>query len=469
MTSTDLASKGVNWRLVAVMSIAGCGPAAVIALNLQFMGQFAGAALVFAFMLVWPGILILANTFTEFAKRIPSSGGLYTWNSHAWGRDFGFIFGWNLIGAYIVLASAGFTVFGGWVSEWLLTQYQLSIPWWIFTAAAVSYVVAMGCLGIQRSLYAALTLLGLQCAVILALALYILIRGPMEGGGLGIEPFLPSAAGAAGWAGIGLAMTYAVLSHVGVEEGATLGKEVRDPKRQLARGLWVAAIVVPGFYVLVSYAMVYGYGIDRMEEFGNDDAPLQTIAAMYWGDVGLTIVVIAILGSILAFSQAGFLAGTRVLYTLGNERVLPQWLAQVSPRNTPNRSIITMGVITIVLGAPLAFVAGPFNVWGYFGFLISIAFLVSYVSTNLGLIRYMRRIGEYHWLRHGVLCTLGALIFLYPLYRVVWPLPPGIYGVIPFVYIAWIVLGAMFLMYTRNVRPEIMDAIGTTLGDDDQG
>lgn len=55
----------IDWKQVGILTVAGCGPASVIALNLQFMGQFAGAALVLAFVLVWPGILLLVNTGRE--------------------------------------------------------------------------------------------------------------------------------------------------------------------------------------------------------------------------------------------------------------------------------------------------------------------------------------------------------------------------------------------------------------------
>ena len=251
-------------------------------------------------------------------------------------------------------------------------------------------------------------------------------------------------------------MTYAVLSHVGIEEGATLGMEVKEPKRQIPLGLWVAAVVVPAFYIFVAYAMVYGYGIDKMAEFGEDPAPLQTIANSYWGEVGLTIVVLATLSSILAFSQTAFLAGARVLYTLGREGVLPHRLGTVSARQTPGVGIAVMAVLSMALGVPLAFLVGPFNVWGYFGFLISIAFLVSYIFTNFGLIRYMRRIGEFKWFRHGVLGLLGSIVFLYPLYKTVWPLQTGIYGALPFVFLAWIAVGVGLLFFTLRKRPEVI-------------
>lgn len=462
--AAGLRRAAIDWKQVAILSVAGCGPASVIALNLEFMGQFAGSALVLAFVLVWPGILLLVNTFAEFSKRLPTSGGLYTWNSKAWGPNVGFVYGWTFIGAYMVFSAAGFAVFGGWVEQWLRTQFHVHVPWWVFTALALAYVCTLAYLGIAQSLHAALTLLAFEMIVLAVLSVWIVVGGPHSGGGFGLTPFHVSSA-ATGWGGIGLAMTYAVLSHVGIEEGATLGLEVRDPKRGIPRGLWVAAIVVPVFYVLVSYAIVYGYGIGRMKEFGEDPAPLQTIAETYWGKFGLAIVVLATVSSILAFSQTAFIAGARVLYTLGREHVLPHGLARVSRRRTPVVAIAVMGLISIALGVPLAFITGPFNVWGYFGFLISIAFLVSYIFTNLGLIRYTRRAGHFHWFRHGTLGLLGTVVFLYPLYKTVWPLQNGIYGVLPFVYVGWIVLGVGLMFHTRSTRPEVIERIGTSLAE----
>lgn len=467
-----LRRNAINWKHVAVLSVAGCGPASVIALNLQFMGQFAGAALVLAFVIVWPGILLLVNTFVEFSKRLPSSGGLYTWNAKAWGANVGFVYGWVFLGSYLVFSAAGFAVFGGWVEQYLDTEFGISVPWWIFTAAALAYVTAFAYLGIQQTLHAALALLAFEIIVLLALAAWILLSGGagVDGAGdaaLSFSPFEPSAAGAAGWTGIGLAMTYGVLSHVGIEEGSTLGHEVENPRRGIPRGLWIAAVAVPAFYVFVAYAMVHGYGVDNMAAFAEDAAPLQTIADSYWGSFGLSVVVLATISSILAFSQTAFTAGARVLYTMGRERVLPRWLGAISPRHTPHHAIWFMGVASIVLGVPLALLTAPFDVWGYFGFLISIAFLVSYIVTNLALIRYTRSIGEFRPWRHGVLPIVGAIVFVYPLYRTVWPLAPGAYGVLPFVYLGWIALGVVVLVIAKQRRPGVLDAMGSSLAEGD--
>ena len=72
-------------------------------------------------------------------------------------------------------------------------------------------------------------------------------------------PFDPGSIDASAAIGFGLALTFAVLSFVGIEEGATLGEETKEAKRNVPKGLWVAAIITPAFYVFVSYAMAIGY------------------------------------------------------------------------------------------------------------------------------------------------------------------------------------------------------------------
>ena len=96
-----------------------------------------------------------------------------------------------------------------------------------------------------------LILVGASVAVILVLAIWIVFTGgDSEGAGFTGQPLVPAGAGSLGWAGIGLAMTYGVLSHAGIEEGTTLSEEVRDADRNVSRGLWAVAIIPPAFCLL---------------------------------------------------------------------------------------------------------------------------------------------------------------------------------------------------------------------------
>src|SRR5690606_20236810 len=151
------------------------------------------------------------------------------------------------------------------------------------------------------------------------------------------------------------------------------------------------------------------------------------------------------------------------IYTLGRERVLPEGLGSPSHRQTPVNAIWTMTVACIVVAIPVAIAAGPFETWGYFGYLIGIAFLISYIVTNLAMVKWSRESGDFDPIRQGFFGLLGAAILLYPLWKNLSPWPEGTYGVLPFVYLGWIALGVGFLLWTRARRPDALGTVGSAL------
>lgn len=444
-----------SWQ-VAVFCMAAAGPAASVALNYSFISSFSGAAIPLAFIGTLVVIMLLANTITEFSKRVVHAGSLYGWNSHTFGPGFGFAFGWVFIATYVIFAAAGFAVFGGWVSQWLATLVGWTIPWWLVTLVALAFVAYLAYAGIQPSIRTTLLLLCAELIILLLLTVFMIVKaGPA---GQSVKPFLPSSS-PSGWGGIGLGMVYAILSVVGFETGATLSEETKQSKRSTGRGILLAAIILPVVYLVIAYGMVVGYGVNNMARFASDPAPLQTLGNIYWGKAGESIVVIAALSSILGFSQAAFNASTRVLYALGRANLLPHALGQTHPRHqTPTTAITAMVVLAIVLGIPLGIVAGPFNVWGYFGFLISLGMLIVYLITNIALIYYMFRYhrDEFHWLSHGVLPALAAIVLLYPLYNVIIPLPPMPDAMFPFMVAGWIVVGILIAVGLSKLKPELI-------------
>jgi amino acid transporter len=451
----------VNWRQVAVVSIAGLGPASGMALNLQLVAQFAGSALVLAFLAAVPAIILMIYAFHQFARRISAAGGLYTWSAHAWGTSVGFVYGWTFVGAYFVLSAAGFAVFGGWMSEFFENQLHLNVPWWILSALALGYVIFLALRGIVSTLHAAVFLLGFEILILVVFSIYALFHTGISN--WSTTPFKPSAVKGVAETSFGLAMTYAIFSYIGIEEGATLGAEVNDGHRDVGKGLWIAAIVVPILFLLVSYAAVTSYGIGNITAFAEDPAPLQTLSHKLWGGFGEAIIVLAVGSSILAWSQTAFNAGARVLYTLGEERVLPGFLSGTSKRGVPRTAIWVMAFLSLAIGWPMTFADSPFATYGNYGFLISIAFIVAYIVTCLGLIRMTLREGDFSWIRHGLPSLLGALFLAFPLYKTLNPWPVGVYANMTYVYFGWMAIGAAVLIVLRIRRPDIVGRVGTAM------
>lgn len=462
----QLKRNALTGRHVFILAMAATGPASVVALNFGPMGAFAGPAFVLSFVIVLGGILLLANTFVQFSGKFPSAGSLYTWNAKAFGKNFGFLYGWLFVGSYLLLAAAGAVVFGGWTSDWILTTFETSIPWWIFTAAALIYISMFAYGGIERSTRSALLLLSFELIVVFLLAVWMLVDQGL--GAFTMAPFKPSSA-PGGWAAIGLAMTFGVLSCVGFEEATTVAEETRDSHKAVGRGVMGAAIVIPLFYIFTSYALVVGLGTGTISGLQVDSAPLQDAATEFWGSgFGLSIVVLAVLSSILAFTQTGFNAGVRVMYALGREGLLPRALARTHGRHkTPHVAIVVLALMAALLGVPLAAATHPFDVWAYFGFMISIMFLLVYFSTNLALTRLIKRDypAEFNTWKHGVFPILGAIAMAYPLYRVVIPVPASPYWQLAAAVGGWIVLGAIVLIVLVARNPEAVSRAGLVMGE----
>ncbi len=451
---------------VAILAMAATGPASVVALNYGPMASFAGPAFVLAFVFTLVTILLLTNTLYQFSHRYPSAGGLYTWGVKGFGKNFGFVFGWLFAGSYLLLAAAGFVVLGGWGEDWVKTTFDVTVPWWAWTAAGVAYVAILAYRGIRISTRSAFILLAFEMVVITILAIWMLIENGLDA--FTAVPFRPGSA-AGGWAAIGLAMTFGILSCVGLEEATTVAEETRESRRSVARGILLAAIVIPSWYIVTSYAMVVGLGAETVAGLPADAAPLQDSAVQYWGSgFGLSIVVVAVLSSILAFSQTGFNAGVRVMYALGREGLLPRGFGRTHREHqTPHLAIVALVVLIAALGWPLATAVGPFNVWAYYGFTVSIMFLIVYLVVNLALAveTWKDFRSEFSWLRHGLLPLLGAVGMAYPLYRVAWPLPPSPFPAFAAIVPAWIAVGIVILVVLRARAPAAIARAGLVMGE----
>lgn len=454
-TGDGLAADTLGPVHVAVVALAASGPAASVALTLPVMAGAAGKALVFGFVLTTLVILGLTNTFVEFAKRIPSAGALLAWNSAGSGSQVGFVFGWFFVAGYLLITTTGITAFGGFAENFSRETLGLDIPWWVFSLVCAVYVIGLAWRGIGQSIKGALALLVVEIGVILLLVVGLVLAGEVQ---WSAAPFNPSES-PNGWSGIGLAITFGVLSVIGYEEAATLAEEAKDARRAVAKGLWIAATFLCAFFVLVSFVMVTSYG--SIADFAADPLAAETLADRIWGDLGPVISLVVIL-SCLALAQTSFNAGMRVIYSLGWVGLLPQKFAATHLRfKTPTTAIIAFSAVVLPAAFISAAVLGPLDVYAYCGFLTAVFFLIMYLITNLSLVRYVARDDRdrLNMMRHVVLPVITALGVAYPLFKQVSPLPDDPFRSLLVVVVAWAVLGILILLAVRRSRRVDVDSV----------
>ena len=172
--------------------------------------------------------------------------------------------------------------------------------------------------------------------------------------------------------------------------------------------------------------------------------PFYEMAKRVWG-LGWIFVVIAIINSVVAIAIASSNAVTRVWHGMGSVGVLNQRLTKIHPRfRTPSTAIHLQIGISAVLILAVGLWVGAADIYGFLGDTITVAIVIMYGLANISLFFYMRREQHEHftWWRHAVVPFVGTLLLLPVLWVTFVPLPAYPFVLVPYIVIAWMILGA---------------------------
>src|SRR5262249_22335290 len=139
-------------------------------------------------------------------------------------------------------------------------------------------------------------------------------------------------------------------------------------------------------------AVSIGYGATHVNQWATDQAPLDTMANRYAGS--LLAVVIDLMVAISAFvaSLAGLNLASRMLFAMGRDGGIPKIFGQTHSRyRTPWVAIVTTLALTLLLGATLGQIMGPFTMFGFLSATASLGILLTYILVALsGAIFFLR-------------------------------------------------------------------------------
>jgi amino acid transporter len=251
--------------------------------------------------------------------------------------------------------------------------------------------------------------------VFLALSITLIA---VAGGNNTLSVFAPNTGNTKGLGSVFPGMIYAILAFIGFEAAAPLAEEARNPRRTIPRAVILSALLIGIFYVINYYAATVYFGPNNMaSKFAslNNNDPWSFIAQKVWGP-GVVLVILAVLNSAIANSNAGVNAATRVGFALGRIGLLPRALSRIHPRfKTPHVAVNVQSAAGIVLAVVLGIVTGsPINAFALLATVATIIVIAIYILTNISnLVFYAReRSGEFNWLLNGVVPVVGSIIFL---------------------------------------------------------
>lgn len=461
-TGGQLRKNAIGVIGAVALTMAFMGPATSVFFNTQPAVVGAGYALPLAILLALVVCALVASATAAFARKIPTAGFAYTFNTRGFGKRGGFMSGWILAFSYAMVGPMLLSAIGALTAHFLQSQWQLTIPWWVFSVAFAAIVWGIGALGVSRSAATALIFLILEVCVMGALFATILVKGGAQG--ISLAPFNP-ASSAHGLSGLGIGMLWGILFFVGFESAATLGEETQRPQRSIPIALFAAVGIIGAFYVLSGWSGALGYGRDHVAQFSQDGTPWTTLTQRFWGGGVAWIVSLTVLNSIFANLVSGCNATVRVLFAMGREGVLARGLGRTTPSGSPFAALTAYMVFALALALVGGSLWGPLGAYGFFGTMLGLGIVVIYILINLALIVFYRRYypAEFSILRHGVFPVVASLLMLLPIGGQLWPVPAYPNNLVPYIMLTWIVLGVGYLAMISRRRPDLLDAMGRAM------
>ncbi len=469
--ATRLRRDSVGLVGAVVMSAAIMGPAVSTFFNPQFSTPFSGNGTAFVYLLCLVVILITASGVMEMAAVAPSAGSFYTYVTRALGPRAGFVTGGLMFIAYMLLAPIEIGLIGAYLQSTFQQEFGVNIPWVIIGIVPWALMAFLAFEGIRASLRTAIVLFTAEVAVVVGLALIILVRGGAHG--ITVDPLLPTAS-PQGFNGIVVGFIFAALSFVGFEGAATLGEEVRRPRRNVPRAILYSCLLVGGIYVFCVWAESLGLGAAKMNALTGADTPWNQLASTYapWMKWLVIIASVSSMFAVMVNSNNGIV---RLLHTMGRERLLPTSLGRLDPRrHTPVIAIIFEAVFTIgvaiivgVFSGGLTSPIGGSNVYGYLGFALTLAILPVYALTNIATIKYFAGRPGFNPLRHVALPGLGAALMIALLIGQIVENPTAPFNLMPYGLIAWAVIVGAAAYWLGRTRPRTLERAGAILGTGD--
>jgi amino acid transporter len=451
-----LAHDSMTQLEVLAQSVAAIAPSAVMATGPALIVLYAGQGAWISYLAAIVVVVLIGLCVAQFGRRFASSGSLYSYVARGLGPTGAFAAGWGLVIGYTCIAMIGVVGTGLYLGNFLETvglpatsTVGIIVLFVIAAVAAASFAIA----GIKIS-----TRLGLILEIISVTAVLVVLIVVLARNGIASGPSQFTLEGVS-FDGVTFGIVLAVLGFVGFESAASLGAEARNPHRAIPRAVIGSAMLVGFLYVFATYASVLGF--DGPDGLGGSAAPISDLAERNGLGSVTWIVDLGVTASFFAVIIASINAAARVLYTMGEEDVLPAVLGRAHrTHKTPH---VAIGVIAPIVGlVPIIMVATgttPFNVYAYTGTLGTFGYMLAYLLMAVALPFFLRRRDEANPLS-TVLAAVVVGALLYVFYKNVWPVPPSPFNLFPWIFLGLMVLGLAWYFIVRARNPEVLREVG---------
>jgi APA family basic amino acid/polyamine antiporter len=293
------------------------------------------------------GLIALAGAFVyaELAARRPEVGGQYAYLRDAYHPTVAFLYGWSLL---LVIQSGGMAAVAITFARYFAELTHVPLTESAIAAIVLILLTAVNCLGVRAGSNVQSALMLLKIAAIAALVFCgFWFSTGTQSGGIGASAGGVSVLSFDLLLAIGAALTPVMFAYGGWQTTSFVAGEMRDPRRDLARGLLFGVAGVILLYTAVSFVCVYALGADGLAQ---TTTPATAVMRRALGERGATLIALGITISTLGFLSQSLLTTPRVYFAMAEDKLFFRRIAQVHPRTrVPVFAIALQGALAIII------------------------------------------------------------------------------------------------------------------------
>lgn len=422
--------------MLGVGAIIGTG---IFVLTGVAAADYAGPALVLSFILSGLACTFAALCYAELSAMIPISGSAYTFGYVGLGEIWAWLIGWDLILEYCIAVSAVAIGWSGYIVN-LLSAVGINIPAAFASAPGSGGIVNLPAMLIIV-LISGLLLAGAKesaklnnilVAVKIIVVLLFIALGVSHVKPDNWTPFMPY-----GWGGVFSGAAIVFFAFIGFDAVATAAEEVKNPQKDLPKGIVGSLLICTVLYIAVSAILT---GMVPYLDFRDNAAPVAYALAsvgINWGSALVSVGAVAGITSVLLVMTYG---STRLFFSLSRDGLLPKVFSDVSAKTgTPVKS-------TILVMIACSLVAGFFPI-GKVAELVNMGTLAAFVIVCISVIILRKRRPELERPFKVPLVPLVPLLGVAFCLFLMTQLP----AFTKIAFIIWIAIGlVIYLVYGRN-------------------
>ena len=355
-TPTGVEDKGLKKNAIGfvssvVIGVASTAPGYSLAATLGFVAAAVALQSPAILLISFIPMFLVAGGYYYMNKADPDCGTSFSWVTKAMGPQLGWIAGWTIVVADIIVM-ANLAQIAGLYSFELFGWTAAAESTAAVTAVGVLWIVIMTAIVVIGIELSARTQVGLLAAEIFTLALFSVVAlikvyaGSAPAASIHpslswINPFSLSPSE------ISAGMLLAVFIYWGWDTTATVNEETEDPGEAPGKATVVSTLILLGIYIVVAFAAQAYAGVDSL--IANQEDVLSSLGTEVFGSPLDKILIIAVMTSAAASTQTTILPTARTTLSMARANAMPKSLGKVHPRFlTPHVSTILMGGLSIL-------------------------------------------------------------------------------------------------------------------------